>query len=83
MKLIINSFKLLRSSGEIIDCSKTENEDYFKILPAIHNWSKDKNRIKNGIKVPENFLYSSDKNGKWMTSAELAIWIEENIDKTL
>ena len=60
-----------------------ENEDYFKILPAIHNWSKDKNRIKNGIKVPENFLYSSDKNGKWMTSSELAIWIEENIDKTL
>ena len=26
----VNSFKLLRSSGEIIDCSKTENEDYFK-----------------------------------------------------
>ena len=28
-----------------------EYEEHFKILPAIHNWSKDLNRIKNGKAV--------------------------------
>jgi len=27
-----------------------EYKDYYKILPAIHNWNKDLNRISNGKK---------------------------------
>lgn len=58
-----------------------EYKEHFKILPAIHNWSKDPNRIKDGEKVPENFLYSSDNNKEWMNADELAEWIEKNKDK--
>jgi FlaA1/EpsC-like NDP-sugar epimerase len=58
-----------------------EYEEHFKILPAIHNWSKDVNRIKNGKAVPDNFLYSSDNNKEWMKSGELSNWIDENKNK--
>jgi UDP-N-acetylglucosamine 4,6-dehydratase len=53
-------------------------EDHFKILPMIHNWSADPMRIKNGIKVPENFTYTSDNNTEWMTVAELQQWVNAN-----
>ena len=58
-----------------------EYEEYFKILPAINNWSQDSKRIKDGKTVPENFIYSSDNNKEWMSADELAVWIEENKDK--
>ena len=58
-----------------------EYDEHFKILPAIHNWSKDPKRIKDGKAVPENFLYSSDNNEEWMSAEELALWIEEHKDK--
>tara|TARA_B100001057_G_scaffold495282_1_gene593893 strand:+ start:586 stop:1584 length:999 start_codon:yes stop_codon:yes gene_type:complete len=58
-----------------------EYDEHFKILPAIHNWSKDSKRIKDGKAVPENFIYSSDNNKEWMGADELAVWIEENKDK--
>ena len=58
-----------------------EYDRYFKILPAIHNWSKDQNRIKNGQKVPENFLYSSNNNKEWMQAKDLALWIQQNKNK--
>jgi len=58
-----------------------EYDEYFKILPAIHNWSKDPKRIKDGKAVPEYFLYSSDNNKEWMSSDELSVWIEDNKDK--
>jgi len=58
-----------------------EYGEYFKILPAIHNRSKDPKRIKNGKRVLENFLYSSDNNKVWMSAEKLAEWIEENKDK--
>jgi UDP-N-acetylglucosamine 4,6-dehydratase len=58
-----------------------EYDSYYKILPAIHNWSNDLNRIKNGKKVDENFTYSSDNNKDWMQIADLAKWIEKNNSK--
>jgi len=58
-----------------------EYEEHFKILPAIHNWSKDAHRIKDGVQVPEGFSYCSDSNSEWMSDAELAAWIEANRDK--
>jgi FlaA1/EpsC-like NDP-sugar epimerase len=64
------------------DSSHTyEYSDYFKILPAINNWSNCKNRIKNGTKVAEGFSYTSDNNTEWMTVAELQAWIRENAEK--
>lgn len=53
-------------------------EDYFKILPAIHSWSDDLSRIKNGTRVPEGFSYCSDNNSQWMSVEELRTWIEIN-----
>jgi len=58
-----------------------EYPEYYKILPSINNWSKDPHRIKNGKKVPENFLYSSDNNKEWMEIYELRDWIKNNKNK--
>lgn len=55
-----------------------EYESYYKILPAIHNWSNDLNRIKNGKKVDENFTYSSENNKDWMNISDLQSWIKSN-----
>lgn len=55
-----------------------EYEDYFKILPAINNWSIDKKRIKNGKLVDPDFSYSSDINKEWMSGVELRNWIDKN-----
>lgn len=56
-------------------------KDYFKILPAIHEWDKDAGRIKDGRKVDEGFCYTSDNNSEWMSPAELQAWIEANREK--
>ena len=42
--------------------STYEYDDYYKILPIINDWSLDKLRIKDGIKVPEDFIYDSGTN---------------------
>jgi UDP-N-acetylglucosamine 4,6-dehydratase (inverting) len=63
------------------DCYTTyEYSNYFKILPQINDWSEDKMLIKNGKKVPEGFIYSSDSNRAWMTKLELQKWIKSNKD---
>ena len=54
---------------------------YYKILPQINNWLSDKKRIKDGTKVPENFVYSSDINSSWMTKTNLQKWIKSNLVK--
>lgn len=56
-------------------------DDHYKILPAIHNWSSDSLRINGGVKVDENFTYSSEKNSEWMPVEELRSWIEANRGK--
>jgi UDP-N-acetylglucosamine 4,6-dehydratase (inverting) len=58
-----------------------EYKEHFKILPAIHDWSSDPFRIKDGVRVPEGFSYTSDNNQEWMTVPELAGWIEKNKEK--
>lgn len=58
-----------------------EYPEHFKILPAIHSWDLDGNRIKDGKKVPEGFSYTSDNNSEWMSAAELAAWIDANREK--
>src|SRR5690554_2663203 len=45
------------------DASHTyEYPRHYKILPAIHEWDKDEERIKDGTPVPEGFRYTSDNN---------------------
>jgi UDP-N-acetylglucosamine 4,6-dehydratase (inverting) len=58
-----------------------EYRDHFKILPAIHDWAMDPDRIKDGSLVPEGFIYSSDNNEEWMSLAQLQDWISLNKDK--
>lgn len=58
-----------------------EYPEHFKILPAIHNWDKDVNRIKDGKKVEEGFVYASDNNTEWMSEEELGAWIDINKEK--
>ena len=58
-----------------------EHEDHYKILPAIHNWSADPERSKDGVKVPADFVYISDTNTEWMPVEELRAWIEKNRQK--
>jgi UDP-N-acetylglucosamine 4,6-dehydratase len=53
-----------------------EYPEYYKILPAIHNWAKDPIRINDGKAVPPDFSYTSDNNTEWMSTGELKTWIE-------
>lgn len=55
-----------------------EYPEYFKILPAINGWDETPERIKDGVKVPEGFVYASDNNSEWMTTEQLQEWIETN-----
>jgi len=55
-----------------------EYSNYFKILPSINDWWKDPARIGKGVKVDQNFVYSSDNNKEWMEISELRSWIREN-----
>jgi UDP-N-acetylglucosamine 4,6-dehydratase (inverting) len=58
-----------------------EYSDHYKILPAIYNWSSDPQRNKGGVKVDEDFTYSSGSNEEWMSVDELQDWIEANKSK--
>lgn len=58
-----------------------EYPEHFKILPAINEWCRDTHRIKDGKRVPEGFVYSSDNNSEWMTDEALQAWIEANREK--
>ena len=58
--------------------STYEYSDYYKILPQINEWGKDNLRIKNGIKVSKDFIYSSNNNSQWMTKIDLKKWIDKN-----
>ena len=58
-----------------------EYDDHFKILPMIYNWSLDPERINDGKKVADDFVYTSDSNSEWMECAELSDWIENNRHK--
>jgi UDP-N-acetylglucosamine 4,6-dehydratase (inverting) len=58
-----------------------EYPEHYKILPAINNWDKDVDRIKDGTKVPEGFTYSSDNNAEWMDDESLQQWLSNNYEQ--
>lgn len=55
-----------------------EYPGHFKILPAINHWAASKERIKDGVRVKDDFVYTSDANTEWMGRDELSAWIEAN-----
>ena len=57
-----------------------EYPGHYKILPSIHEWNKDPERIGEGVQVDNNFKYCSDSNTEWMDVKTLQNWIEENSD---
>ena len=58
-----------------------EYPEHFKILPQINDWADDEKRIKDGIKVPEGFVYASDINPVWMNETDLQYWLTLNNEK--
>ncbi|WP_144639588.1 UDP-N-acetylglucosamine 4,6-dehydratase (inverting) [Bordetella genomosp. 13] len=58
-----------------------EYPEHYKILPAINGWSDTPERIKDGKRVPEGFVYSSDNNTEWMGDEDLRAWIDANREK--
>ena len=69
--------------GEEDALSTYKYDTYYKILPVINGWDQEQTRIKNGVKVPEDFVYNSGTNDEWMTEKELKKWLDGNIDKLL
>src|SRR5574340_617298 len=55
-----------------------EYSDHYKVLPAIHGWSSDPERINGGKLVPPDFTYCSDNNPDWMSVETLQAWIVQN-----
>ena len=58
-----------------------EYAEHFKILPAINGWDETPERIKDGKKVAEGFVYASDNNPEWMSATELQAWVVANQHK--
>lgn len=58
-----------------------EYAEHYKILPAIHNWSQDPNRINGGKLVAPDFTYRSDNNTDWMRIDTLRKWIDQDREK--
>jgi UDP-N-acetylglucosamine 4,6-dehydratase len=56
-------------------------DGYYKILPAIHQWSDDPARISGGVKVATDFVYRSDNNPDWMSVEALRDWVDRNREK--
>lgn len=55
-----------------------EYPEHYKILPVINDWSTSPERIKDGVKVAQDFIYRSDNNADWMTKDELINWVDAN-----
>lgn len=55
-----------------------EYSEHYKILPVINEWSTSPDRIKDGVKVTEDFVYRSDNNTDWMSKGELTAWLDSN-----
>lgn len=58
-----------------------EYDEHYKILPAIHRWCDDPQRINGGSKVHPDFTYSSDNNTEWMSIDDLRTWIAQHQDE--
>ena len=58
--------------------STFEYAEHYKILPVINGWNADPSRVKKGVKVAENFTYTSYENKEWMSINQLQVWLKEH-----
>lgn len=58
-----------------------EYAEHFKILPNINGWENSQERIKDGKRVPDGFIYASDNNSEWMSGEELKNWVDSKKDR--
>ena len=58
--------------------STYEYSDHYKILPVINGWGDDPERVKEGKRVAEGFVYASDTNSEWMNDEDLQAWLDAN-----
>ena len=58
-----------------------EYANHYKILPAIHDWSRDPARINAGKLVAPDFTYYSNNNVEWMKIDTLRAWVDQNREK--
>ena len=58
--------------------STYEFDWYFKILPTLNQWHLSPERIKDGKLVKKDFVYSSDKNPKWMSTEQLKSFLHSD-----
>ena len=65
--------------GDEDSVSTFEYSKYYKILPVINGWNKDKKELKME-KVQPGFVYSSDNNNDWMSPDDLNNWLKSNKD---
>lgn len=54
---------------------------HYKILPMIHDWASDPKRVKDGVRVAPDFVYTSDNNQDWMPVKVLQDWIAAHKSK--
>jgi len=66
--------------GEEDSISTYEYKEHYKILPVINGWGNDPERIKDGIKVSDGFIYSSGDNTDWMSVEDVQKWLKNNKD---
>ena len=55
-----------------------EYPEHYRILPVINDWASSPERIKDGVKVADDFVYRSDNNKEWMSAEELMEWVNSN-----
>ena len=55
--------------------------EHYKILPMIHDWASDPLRVKDGVRVSDDFFYTSNNNHEWMSVKQLQNWIDANHGK--
>ena len=63
--------------------SAYEYDWYYKILPTLNRWHLDSDRINDGEKVKDGYVYSSGTNQDWMTVDEFKNIIASNEYKEL
>ena len=58
-----------------------EYSEHFKVLPMINDWHNSTERIRDGVKVTPDFIYSSDNNSQWMDVLQLREWVTKNLQR--
>ena len=56
--------------------STYEYDWYYKIIPTLNHWHLDSERIKDGEKLANGFVYSSGNNHEWMTIRQLQEYLK-------